>query len=111
MEKEQPEKALKAFFEATSKFHKIAMPPHKDTHLAEIAASACMADEGNVYRLDSFLWSLVSREFATIYLTNNETGIEEMKLTGVEKQKKWWLFYLHRSLIVWATFISLNNDD
>lgn len=88
MEKEQPEKALEAFFEATSKFHKIAMPPHKDTHLAEIAASACMADEGNVYRLDSFLWSLVSREFATIYLTNNETGIEEMKLTGVEKQKK-----------------------
>lgn len=55
MEREQPEKALEAFFEATSKFHKIAMPPHKDTHLAEIAASACMADEGNVYRLDSFL--------------------------------------------------------
>ncbi|XP_043596820.1 SET and MYND domain-containing protein 4-like isoform X2 [Bombus pyrosoma] len=54
MEEEQPERALKAFFEAASKFHRVAVPPHKDTHLAEIAASACMADEGNVYRPDSF---------------------------------------------------------
>ncbi|XP_068979618.1 SET and MYND domain-containing protein DDB_G0273589 isoform X4 [Bombus flavifrons] len=54
MEEEQPERASKAFFEAASKFHRVAVPPHKDTHLAEIAASACMADEGNVYRPDSF---------------------------------------------------------
>lgn len=54
MDEEQPERALKAFFEAASKFHRVAVPPHKDTHLAEIAASACMADEGNVYRPDSF---------------------------------------------------------
>ncbi|XP_060822730.1 SET and MYND domain-containing protein 4-like isoform X2 [Bombus pascuorum] len=53
MEEEQPERASKAFFEAASKFHRVAVPPHKDTHLAEIAASACMADEGNVYRPDS----------------------------------------------------------
>lgn len=105
MEKEQPEKALEAFFEATSKFHKIAMPPHKDTHLAEIAASACMADEGNVYRLDSFLWL---REFAIIYLWT--TKQEEMKLTGIEKQKKLCDYYVHRSLIIWATFISINDD-
>ncbi|XP_017764467.1 PREDICTED: SET and MYND domain-containing protein 4-like [Eufriesea mexicana] len=53
MEEEEPERALKAFFEAANKFHRVAVPPHKDTHLAEIAASACMADEGTVYRLDS----------------------------------------------------------
>ncbi|XP_031826876.2 protein-lysine N-methyltransferase SMYD4 [Nomia melanderi] len=49
MEEEQPEKALKAFLEAARTFHRIAAPPHRDTHLAEIAASACMADAGNVW--------------------------------------------------------------
>ncbi|XP_017877200.1 SET and MYND domain-containing protein 4-like isoform X1 [Ceratina calcarata] len=53
MEEEKPEKALEIFFEALKRFHSVAVPPHKDTHLAEIAASACMADEGNVYRIES----------------------------------------------------------
>lgn len=49
MEEEQPEKALRAFLEAARTFHRVAAPPHKDTHLAEIALSACMADAGNVW--------------------------------------------------------------
>ncbi|XP_043506259.1 SET and MYND domain-containing protein 4-like isoform X2 [Frieseomelitta varia] len=50
MEQHEPERALNLLLEAAAKFHRIASPPHKDTHLAEIAASACMAQEGNVYR-------------------------------------------------------------
>ncbi|XP_054002279.1 SET and MYND domain-containing protein 4-like isoform X2 [Hylaeus anthracinus] len=50
MDEEQPERALEAFFEVARMFHRIAVPPHKDTHLAEIAASACMANAGNVWR-------------------------------------------------------------
>ncbi|CAK9796879.1 SET and MYND domain-containing protein 4 [Anthophora plagiata] len=50
MEEERTEEALKVFFEAASKFHRVAVPPHKDTHLAEIAASACMADRGTTWR-------------------------------------------------------------
>ncbi|XP_076278522.1 protein-lysine N-methyltransferase SMYD4 isoform X2 [Lasioglossum baleicum] len=42
MEEEQPDKALDAFLAAARTFHRIAVPPHRDTHLAEIAASACM---------------------------------------------------------------------
>ncbi|CAK9832011.1 SET and MYND domain-containing protein 4 [Anthophora retusa] len=50
MEEERTEEALQVFFEAASKFHRVAVPPHKDTHLAEIAASACMADRGTTWR-------------------------------------------------------------
>ncbi|CAL7952534.1 unnamed protein product [Xylocopa violacea] len=50
MDREQPETALEAFHEAAREFHRVAVPPHRDTHLAEIAASACMADRGNVYQ-------------------------------------------------------------
>ena len=49
MDEEQPTKALEAFVEAAKTFHRVAVPPHKDTHLAEIAASACMADAGNTW--------------------------------------------------------------
>ncbi|XP_076643026.1 protein-lysine N-methyltransferase SMYD4 [Halictus rubicundus] len=42
MEEEQPDKALHAFLAAARTFHRIAVPPHRDTHLAEIAANACM---------------------------------------------------------------------
>ncbi|KOC68811.1 SET and MYND domain-containing protein 4 [Habropoda laboriosa] len=55
MEEERPEQALEAFFEGASKFHRVAVPPHKDTHLAEIAASACMADQGTTWRADPLL--------------------------------------------------------
>ncbi|XP_076239084.1 protein-lysine N-methyltransferase SMYD4 [Calliopsis andreniformis] len=50
MDQEQPEKALEAFFQAAGMFHRVAVAPHRDTHLAEIAASACMADAGNTWR-------------------------------------------------------------
>nr|XP_034186762.1 SET and MYND domain-containing protein 4-like isoform X1 [Osmia lignaria] len=49
MDREQAEAALQAFLEGADKFHRVAVPPHKDTHLAEIAASVCMADNGNVW--------------------------------------------------------------
>ncbi|KAK9293616.1 hypothetical protein QLX08_011475 [Tetragonisca angustula] len=54
MEQQEPGRALNLLLEAAGKFHRIASPPHKDTHLAEIAASACMAQEGNVYRPEIF---------------------------------------------------------
>ncbi|XP_015430251.1 PREDICTED: SET and MYND domain-containing protein 4-like [Dufourea novaeangliae] len=57
MDQEQLERALEAFLEAAKIFHRIAVPPHKDTHLAEIAASACMADAGNVRRQTPLLSS------------------------------------------------------
>lgn len=50
MEQQEPERALNLLLETAAKFHRVASPPHKDTHLAEIAASACMAQDGNVYR-------------------------------------------------------------
>nr|XP_012154126.1 PREDICTED: SET and MYND domain-containing protein 4 isoform X2 [Megachile rotundata] len=49
MDEERPEAALREFLEGTDKFHRVAVPPHRDTHLAEIAASICMADQGNVW--------------------------------------------------------------
>lgn len=50
MDREQPEKALELFIKGAELFHRVAAPPHKDTHLAEVAASACMADAGNTCR-------------------------------------------------------------
>nr|XP_033338571.1 SET and MYND domain-containing protein 4-like [Megalopta genalis] len=43
MDRERSDEALEAFLGAARKFHRIAVPPHRDTHLAEIAASACMS--------------------------------------------------------------------
>ncbi|XP_078050736.1 protein-lysine N-methyltransferase SMYD4 isoform X2 [Augochlora pura] len=43
MDREEPEEALQAFLGAAETFHRIAVPPHRDTHLAEIATSACMS--------------------------------------------------------------------
>lgn len=50
MESEQPEDAVNKFTEALKIFHKIASPPHRMTHLAEIAMATCMADGGNTWR-------------------------------------------------------------
>lgn len=49
MDDERAEAALREFLEGADKFHRVAVPPHRDTHLAEIAASVCMADQGNVW--------------------------------------------------------------
>ncbi|XP_043461473.1 SET and MYND domain-containing protein 4-like [Leptopilina heterotoma] len=54
MELEKPEDAVNKFTEALKIFHKIASPPHRMTHLAEIAMATCMADGGNTWRPSSF---------------------------------------------------------
>lgn len=50
MELEQPKDAVNKFTKALKIFHKIASPPHRMTHLAEIAMATCMADAGNTWR-------------------------------------------------------------
>lgn len=50
MEKEKTQEAINIFATALEKFHRIAAPPHRETHLAEIAFAACMADSGNTWR-------------------------------------------------------------
>lgn len=51
MEEEKPEQAIELLVAAIKKFHEIAVPPHRDTHLAEIALGACMSDSGNTWRV------------------------------------------------------------
>ncbi|XP_047368499.1 SET and MYND domain-containing protein 4 isoform X1 [Vespa velutina] len=51
MEEEKPERAIELLVKAIKKFHEIAVPPHRDTHLAEIALGACMSDSGNTWRV------------------------------------------------------------
>ncbi|KAK2583341.1 hypothetical protein KPH14_009340 [Odynerus spinipes] len=51
MEEEKAEKAIELLIAAITKFHEIAVPPHRDTHLAEIALGACMSDSGNTWRV------------------------------------------------------------
>ncbi|XP_033221646.1 SET and MYND domain-containing protein 4-like [Belonocnema kinseyi] len=50
MELEHTEEAVKKFIEALKKFHQVASPPHRMTHLVEIALASCMADGGNIWR-------------------------------------------------------------
>lgn len=50
MESERPEDAINKFTVALKIFHKIASPPHRMTHLAEIAMATCMANAGNTWR-------------------------------------------------------------
>ncbi|XP_043267870.1 SET and MYND domain-containing protein 4-like isoform X3 [Venturia canescens] len=50
MEEEKTQEAIEIFVTALEKFHRIAVPPHRGTHLAEIAFAACMADSGNTWR-------------------------------------------------------------
>ncbi|XP_044007508.1 SET and MYND domain-containing protein DDB_G0273589-like [Aphidius gifuensis] len=51
MEEEKPIEAGRELKTALEEFHKIACPPHRETHLAEIALAACMADSGNLWKL------------------------------------------------------------
>ncbi|XP_066587691.1 SET and MYND domain-containing protein 4-like [Prorops nasuta] len=50
MEEENPKQATKLLINAIKKFHEMAVPPHRDTHLAEIALQSCMTDEGNNWK-------------------------------------------------------------
>ncbi|XP_046421209.1 SET and MYND domain-containing protein 4-like [Neodiprion fabricii] len=49
MEAERPEEAVEELAKAIDEFHQIALPPHRDTHLAQIGIAACMADSGNTW--------------------------------------------------------------
>ncbi|KYQ47104.1 SET and MYND domain-containing protein 4 [Trachymyrmex zeteki] len=51
MENERVDEAIETFCEALKRFHQVACPPHRDTHLAEIALNSCLADYGNTWRL------------------------------------------------------------
>ena len=50
MELEHTDEAIRKFIEALKKFHQVASPPHRMTHLVEIALASCMADAGNTWR-------------------------------------------------------------
>ncbi|XP_015108771.1 SET and MYND domain-containing protein 4 isoform X2 [Diachasma alloeum] len=51
MEEEKSDEALRQVAQALEKFHMHAWPPHRDTHLAEIALAACMAENGNAWKI------------------------------------------------------------
>ncbi|KAG5320326.1 SMYD4 protein, partial [Acromyrmex heyeri] len=51
MENERVDEAIETLCDALKRFHQVAYPPHRDTHLAEIALSSCLADYGNTWRL------------------------------------------------------------
>ncbi|KYM93842.1 SET and MYND domain-containing protein 4 [Cyphomyrmex costatus] len=50
MENERIDEAIETLCDALKRFHQVACPPHRDTHLAEIALSSCLADYGNIWR-------------------------------------------------------------
>lgn len=50
MEDERVDEAIETLRDALKRFHQVARPPHRDTHLAEIALSSCLADSGNTWR-------------------------------------------------------------
>ncbi|KAL0129154.1 hypothetical protein PUN28_004087 [Cardiocondyla obscurior] len=50
MENERVDEAIRTFCDALKRFHEVACPPHRATHLAEIALSSCLADYGNTWR-------------------------------------------------------------
>ncbi|XP_070153679.1 uncharacterized protein [Polyergus mexicanus] len=50
MEDERVDEAIRTLCDALKRFHRIACPPHRDTHLAEIALSSCLIDYGNTWR-------------------------------------------------------------
>ncbi|XP_011643185.1 SET and MYND domain-containing protein 4-like isoform X1 [Pogonomyrmex barbatus] len=50
MEEERVDEAIGTLCDALKRFHQVACPPHRGTHLAEIALSSCLADYGNTWR-------------------------------------------------------------
>ncbi|XP_012251654.2 SET and MYND domain-containing protein 4 [Athalia rosae] len=50
MEAERSAEAVDELSKVLNEFHRIAAPPHRDTHLAEIGIAACMADSGNTWK-------------------------------------------------------------
>ncbi|XP_072758791.1 SET and MYND domain-containing protein 4 isoform X3 [Anoplolepis gracilipes] len=50
MDNERVNEAIETLCDALKRFHRIACPPHRDTHLAEIALSSCLIDYGNTWR-------------------------------------------------------------
>lgn len=56
MNDERVDEAIGTLCDALKRFHEVACPPHRDTHLAEIALSSCLADYGNTWRPAVALW-------------------------------------------------------
>ncbi|KAG5667579.1 hypothetical protein PVAND_015556 [Polypedilum vanderplanki] len=49
MDIENIEAAINAFITGIEMFHKVAVPPHKDLHIAQESLRACIAASGNVF--------------------------------------------------------------
>lgn len=50
-QKEDTQSAVDNFMEGIDLFYTIAVPPHKNTHIAEESLKACYADQGTVVSL------------------------------------------------------------
>ncbi|XP_069365158.1 SET and MYND domain-containing protein 4 isoform X1 [Maniola hyperantus] len=53
MDIELPKEAIQTLSDAVDSFHKIARPPHRETHIAQESLRSCYATEGNVYIVKS----------------------------------------------------------
>ncbi|XP_063988107.1 SET and MYND domain-containing protein DDB_G0273589-like isoform X2 [Diachasmimorpha longicaudata] len=51
MEEEKSDDTFRQVAQALEKFHTHAWPPHRDTHLAEIALATCLAENGNAWKM------------------------------------------------------------
>lgn len=51
MDAEKISEAIEKFKVGINLFYKVALPPHKDTHIAQESLRTCLADNGNTYLL------------------------------------------------------------
>lgn len=49
MDEERPDEAISTLSEAVDRFHAVARPPHKETHIAQESLRSCYAAGSNVY--------------------------------------------------------------
>lgn len=49
MDEERPDEAISTLSEAVDRFHAVARPPHKETHIAQESLRSCFAAGSNVY--------------------------------------------------------------
>lgn len=48
---EKVDDAIKSFKSGIELFHKVALPPHKDLHIAQESLRACLSTSGNTFDL------------------------------------------------------------
>lgn len=51
MDTERIPEAIEKFKVGLNLFYKVALPPHKDTHIAQESLRTCYADSGNTFVL------------------------------------------------------------